>query len=330
MIIKIEKKNGINIYTVDKSIIDSKMNTILNNFVKPSQIKKILNESCDVYTNEGNLLLKFRKNVLHKENIDTFYENVKKFAHNWSTNRGSTSGVTKGEKNVETNPRIMTNIFGYFDKFSPRQKFVFNKLKKKPMVDVRVCRFNMDSPDKFEKTIPLLEEINLCYKKLTPTFFKNQNNKAKQTHFKIGNTAFTTVTTNINFRTTIHCDKGDDDEGFGNLVVFEKEGKYTGGETCFPQYGIGVNVREGDFLLMDVHQPHGNLPIKKLTKNTERMSIVCYLRKGVWEKTKGKSKEFYNKHTQQLLKLRRINSTAPNKSTKKNKKKKIGTRKKSL
>jgi hypothetical protein len=328
MIIKTETRKGIKTFIVDKSIPDSKIDTILNSFVKPSHIKNIITESCDVYTKEGKLLLKFRKDILNDKHVDDFYKNVNKFAHNWSSNRGNTSGVKKGTRNVLDNPHIMTNIFGYFDKWSPRQKFVFNKLKEKPLVDVRVCKFNMDSPEKYEKTIPLLEQISKLYKKLTPVFFKSQNDKAKQTQFRIGNTAFTTVTTNINFRTTVHYDKGDDEEGFGNLVVFEKQGKYTGGETCFPQYGIGVDVREGDFLLMDVHEPHGNLPIKKLTKDAERMSIVCYLRKGVWAKTKGKSKAFYTKHVKKLHELRRFASSGDKtKKKKKGSKKNKGTRK---
>tara|TARA_E500000331_G_scaffold186603_1_gene179590 strand:- start:239 stop:1228 length:990 start_codon:yes stop_codon:yes gene_type:complete len=329
MIIKTETRKGIKTFIVDKRIPDSKINTILNNFVKPSHIKNIITESCDVYTKDGKLLLKFRKDILNDKHVDDFYKNVNDFAHNWSSNRGNTSGVKKGTRNVLDNPHIMTNIFGYFDKWSPRQKFVFNKRKEKPLVDVRVCKFNMDSPEKYEKTIPLLEQISKLYKKLTPAFFKKQNDKTKQTHFRIGNTAFTTVTTNINFRTTVHRDKGDDEEGFGNLVVFEKQGKYTGGETCFPQYGIGVDVREGDFLLMDVHEPHGNLPIKKLTKDAERMSIVCYLRKGVWAKTKGKSKAFYNKHVKKLHELRRFAlSGDKTKKKKKGSKKNKGTRKK--
>jgi hypothetical protein len=323
MIIKRETRKGIKTFIVDKNIPDTKINTILNSFVKSAHIKNIITESCDVYTKEDKLLLKFRKGILNDKYVDDFYKNVNKFAHNWSSNRGNTSGAKKGQHNILTNPHIMTNIFGYFDKWSPRQKFVFNKLKYKPQVDVRVCRFNMDSPEKYEKTIPLLEQISKLYKKITPSYFKKQNTKAKQTHFRIGNTAFTTVTTNINFRTTVHRDKGDDEEGFGNLVVFEKQGKYTGGETCFPQYGIGIDVRDGDFLLMDVHEPHGNLPIKKLTKDAERMSIVCYLRRGVWMNTKGKSKAFFNKHVKKLHELRRFDSSSSdtkkkNKGSKKN------------
>lgn len=328
MIIKTEIKNGIKTFTVDKNFPDSKISNVLNSYVNPSHIEKIIKETCNVYTKDGKLLLKFRKNTLNDKHVDDFYNNVNDFAHNWSSNRGSTSGAKKGNKNIADNPHIMTNIFGYFDTWSPRQKFVFNKLNFKPQVNVRMCKFNMDSPEKYEKTIPLLDQISQLYKKLAPSFFKKQNNKAKQTHFRIGNTAFTTVTTNVNFRTTVHRDKGDDDEGLGNLVVFEKQGKYTGGETCFPQYGIGVDVREGDFLMMDVHEPHGNLPIKKLTKDAERMSIVCYLRRGVWLKTKGKSKDFYTKHINQLHKLRRIGSSGSNtKKKKKIGKKNKGTRK---
>ena len=328
MIIKQKKENGITIYTVDIKLTESKMKSMLNKFLRKSDIKHILDHSCDVYTKEGELLLKFRKKVISQNNIDIFSENIQQFAHRWSSNRGDTTGVNNKNRNIVDNPRLMTNIFGFFDRWSPRQKFIFNKLKTKPAVDVRECLFNMDHPEKYKKTIPLINEINTLYKKLIPDRFKKQNNKAKETEFKIGNTAFTTVTTNINFTTTVHRDSGDDSEGFGNLVVFEKKGKYSGGETCFPRYGIGVNVREGDILLMDVHEPHGNLPLKLLSKDAERMSIVCYLRKGVWLKTKGKSVFFFKKHTNDMHKIRRFSKDKNTNKTRQKKYKKSKTQKK--
>ena len=125
---------------------------------------------------------------------------------------------------------------------------------------------------------------------MTPEEYKLQRKKANETHFKIPNTSFTTVTTNVNYQTTTHTDKGDDDEGFGNLAVIER-GKYTGGETCFPQYGVGVDVRNGDVLFMDVHQWHANTPIIEEKKEAEkpnkfkldysRLSVVSYLRKNM-------------------------------------------------
>lgn len=305
MIIETKKIKGITTYIVDKNITDEQMYSRMNNFVDKKDIDIIINHSCDIYTKDGDLLMRFRKKALTEKNTEKFYDNIIEFAHNTSSNRGSTTGAETKKKNVRDNPHVMSNIFGFFDRWSPSQKFVFRKLGQKPMVDVRETRFNQDSPEKYKKTIPLLNEINKLYKELTPQHYKKQYKKAKETHFRIGKTAFTTVTTNINFQTTVHTDKGDDDEGFGNLVTFEN-GDYEGAETCFPQYGIGVDVRERDFLLMDVHQPHGNLPLKLLSKDSERMSIVCYLRKGVWEKTRNKTKKFFEKHRRTMKAIRRF------------------------
>jgi hypothetical protein len=79
----------------------------------------------------------------------------------------------------------------------------------------------------------LIQDVDKLYAKLTPDHYKLQRKKANQTHFKIPGTSFTTVTTNVNYQTSIHTDKGDDDDGFGNLAVIER-GEYSGGETCFP------------------------------------------------------------------------------------------------
>ena len=260
------------IYHVDKVITDDKMDAFKNTYVKPSQINLIINHDADVYSQEGKLLLRFRKNKLTTNNVNNFYDNVIKFACYKTTNRGSTSGSKK--KNITHNPKIMTNIIGFFDTFSPKQKYLLRQ-QGKQILNVRECRFNMDNPEKFKKMIPMIEEIDEYYEKYIPENYTNQKKKANQTPFKIPNTSFTTITTNVNFQTTMHKDKGDDAEGFGNLAVIEK-GKYTGGETCLPQYGIGVDVRTGDILYMDVHEWHGNLPIKLIDKETSKQIKKIY------------------------------------------------------
>jgi len=302
-IIKTEKKGGITVHYVEKDFDDNKMEKRLNKFIKPDQIKTIINDDTDVFTVDGKLLLRFRKKVLRAENIDVFYDNIIKFAKNTTANRGSATGSTN--KNLGNNPKVMSNIFGYFDRWSPSQKVIFKKKNIKPLVDVRECRFNMDFPELYKKTIPLIQDIDRLYEKLTPEHYKLQRKKANQTVFKIPDTSFTTVTTNVNYQTSTHTDKGDDEEGFGNLAVIE-HGKYTGGETCFPQYGIGVNVRTGDILFMDVHQPHSNLPIKKETDDAIRLSIVCYLRKNVWLRTMNKTKKLRERHNKTIKNMRGI------------------------
>ena len=301
MIIKTEEKGGIKIYTVDKEYDDEKMHNLLSTFVKPSHIHKIIDHDADVFTVDGKLLIRFRKNKLPESDIDAFYDNIIKFAKHTSNNRGNSSGKKKDKDGV--NVHVMSNIFGYFDRWSPAQKAVFKRRSFKPAIDVRECRFNMDWPELYEKTIPLIKDIDTLYKSLTPQQYALQRKKANETYFKIDGTSFTTVTTNVNYQTSIHCDKGDDEEGFGNLAVIER-GKYTGGETCFPQYGIGVDVRMGDILFMDVHQPHANLPIIKKDKDTIRLSIVCYLRKNIWLKSKNKTRKFFERHRKTMKNLK--------------------------
>jgi hypothetical protein len=313
VLIKKEIISGISTYYVDKDITDAKAEELKNTFVKSKQIKLILNNDADVYTIDEKLLLRFRKNKLSDTNISDFYDNIIDFAMTPTSNRGSASGSKN--KNVKENPKIMTNIIGFFDTFSPRQKMKMKTLKLK-VEGSRPCRFNTQFPEKYKKTIPLIKEVDELYKKYIPMSYKKQYDKAKQTYFRVDKTSFTTITTNVNFQTTIHTDKGDDAEGFGNLVVIEN-GKYTGGETCFPQYGIGVNVRTGDVLFMDVHQWHGNLPVIKDDPDAKRLSIVCYLRHNVWKNTKGKPKSFLIKRTEEIMKLTNESNTKKN-ITKKN------------
>ena len=119
MLIKKEKKGNVTIYYVDKNISDDKMLTLSNTYVKPNQIDLIIDDDADVYTVDNQLLLRFRKGKLSKAKSDEFYDGIIKFAKNTSSNRGSTSGSVN--KNVYENPKIMSNIFGFFDKFSPSQ-----------------------------------------------------------------------------------------------------------------------------------------------------------------------------------------------------------------
>jgi hypothetical protein len=308
MIIK-KKEGEVTVYYVDKDYDELKLQKIMNTKLKNNQIKDIIDEDADVYTVDGKLLLRFRKNKLNKHNIDDFYNNVIQFATLSTSNRGSASASKS--KNIYDNPRIMTNIIGFFDKLSPKQKFILKKQGKILKTNVRQCRFNTDYPEKYKKLIPLIKQIDQYYKEYIPEKYKSQRLKANQTPFKIEGTSFTTVTTNVNFQTSVHTDKGDDIEGFGNLSVIE-HGKYKGGETCFPQYGIGVNVRTGDTLFMDVHQAHGNLPIDLETDDAKRLSIVCYLRKNIWEKTKGKTVKFMTTHNNMMKNLRQTKKNRPN------------------
>jgi len=197
-----------------------------------------------------------------------------------------------GVSKMKVNNQVASNPIGFFD--------ADNKMCNLPC---RLTHFTRVNFEKYQEGFPFLKKIDQLYKGLTPEAHKRQLDRANQKPlFKISDTSFSTVTINRNFRTALHRDAGDFREGFGNLTVIER-GKYHGGYTVFPQFGVGINLRNNDFVAMDVHQWHSNTPmyetnddkaynesIQKVYKDNPnvgtaglyelytRISFVCYLR----------------------------------------------------
>jgi hypothetical protein len=101
----------------------------------------------------------------------------------------------------------------------------------------------------------------------------------------IADTAFTTVTVNRwdarhDARTRVHRDDGDLPEGFGVISILNS-GRYTGGELIFLKYRVAVDMREGDVLLCDVHEFHGNAPMKETEPGWERIACILYYRENM-------------------------------------------------
>ena len=263
---------------------------------------KVIKSNIDVYYKENGkdiLLAKFRKKVIPKSLTKLIMPNLKQAAKRVHDNRGPAAGPLDRKKvpvyvdfdKIER--RNTYRLYGYYSKKT--NKFVKNYIGNEAQSNIigyfdrpvkntftknlpcRLTSFNANQPEKFEKVIPFLKAADKMFKKLVPKQYKKQLERAQQTKFVIEDTAFSTITINYNWRTGLHKDAGDYPEGFGNLLVCE-EGKYEGGYLGFPQFGVCFDVREGDFLAMDVHQWHSNTKIKGKTKDFTRLSIVCYLR----------------------------------------------------
>ena len=274
--------NKVRSLVVKPILTDAEVSKLYGSHLPKGYFKKVIKKDIDVYTSDGKLLIRFRKNVLPKKHINDAYENMIEWAKKSTSARGAVSGKPKKGFNISRNKKIQSNILGYFDTFSISQKYRMKLagIKKENRPLCRETSFNMKNPNEWKKVIPLIKDIDKQYKKLCPSHHKKQYNACLKTNYRIKGTSFSTVTTNLNLQTGVHTDRGDYKDGFGNLVVIEK-GKYNGGFTGFPKYGIGVDVRTGDFLAMDVHEFHGNTPIEPKTKNTERLSLVCYFREGL-------------------------------------------------
>lgn len=335
MIVKREEKNGILILYVKADKTDAEIEGMMGTAIKAGSIPLILREDADVYVvedgedneikkggedgeeNDGKpteertgkiatggiaankepqLLLRFRKAIIPEAVSAQFYDAVIGLARQKTSNRGTFQGQ-KGKY-------IMSNIFGFMDGWSANQKRRFKELGMAiPKPDIRPSRFNIQTPDKFELTLPFLRMVDKYYRELVPDRYSAQKKKAvKCGEYSIPGTAFTTITLNLNHMSRLHTDKGDDEEGFGNLCVIEHGAKYKGGETCFPKYGVGVDVRTGDIAFMNVHEAHCNTPIEYLGADSQRLSIVCYLRKRIWSSLQGMTRKNIKKHNRTIKK----------------------------
>ena len=201
------------------------------------------------------------------------------------------NGISK----MKVNNQVASNPIGFY-----------GSSKNFAELPCRLTHFTRTNYKKYNEGLSFIQKIDGMFKKLIPEAYEKQLSRANQkSHLKIPETAFSTITINRNFRTALHKDAGDFSQGFGNYTVIER-GSYHGGYTVFPQFGVGVDVRSGDFLAMDVHQWHSNTSIFEteediknnsklekvfndnpevgtvgLDKNYTRLTFVCYLREKI-------------------------------------------------
>jgi hypothetical protein len=317
MVIKIKCREII----AKKLMSDSEIEKKEGNFCDEKCLKKLIKDDCDVYRldDQGNkiLLAKFRKKVIPEDKRKIGFDSFCKLTKP-SRGRGPSAGPINpnskywGKRKVsQCKSKWMTYQVLEDGKLSKMQ--VSNPVISTPLgytesnglgnLPCRLTHFTRKNFDTYKSGLPFIEEVDSCFKTLTPEAYKKQRCQAnKRKDLRIKNTAFSTITVNRNFRTALHKDSGDFKQGFGNLSVIER-GKYSGGYTIFPQYGVGFDVRNGDFLAMDVHEWHANTPLyetpeqKKFNNNMEdifkdnadvgtsgtnfkftRLTFVCYLR----------------------------------------------------
>ncbi len=333
-------------------------------YFEEKDIKMIIDHDADVYIpdpdnpDKEKILLKLRKGVFPKELTDLAWDVFHKTAAA-SRNRGAAAGPIdlksmywKKRKPVQidkwgarymqdgkvskmrVNNNVYSSVLGYFEQ-TPFMK-----------LPCRLTTYTQTYFKYYKQGLPFIVAIDKQFKKLIPDRHKKQYERAKKKSFyQIEDTAFSSLTINRNFRTALHQDAGDYKEGYGNLSVVER-GKYHGGYTLFPQYGVGVDLRTGDFIAMDVHEWHCNSKLyetdedKRYNKdlpnvfnhdpNTgtmgstdkySRISFVCYLREKIIDCNEKETKEYYNK-----IKLDPVKGfkTKKNKKDKKDKSGKTG------
>ena len=351
-------KTGIKIITADEIMTASEIAGKEGHFFEREHYKQVAGgQDCDIYGTRSDgsqiLLAKLRVGVLGPKECVAAYKALEPFARKtWNVNRGAAAGqvslrklpkyvgevVQKREggfrlyyrgkdgklRQDNISNRVRSNIIGFYDQ-PDRNKLAGGK--QAPKVPCRMTAWTRDHPQEWNSAIiPLVQQIDRQFAQLLPDRHQVQLSQANRTpDFQIPETAFSTMTVNYNYQSANHKDAGDLDEGFGNLIVLERDRcisgngatKYEGGLLGFPQYGVALDVRQGDFCAVNVHEwhcktrivpsigntrivpsiahPETNINLAPQTAGEEqkikteletwgRMTLVCYLRKGMLNK----------------------------------------------
>jgi len=263
----------------------------------------IIREDCDLYNiDNGELIFSFKKNVISKEHYD-LDEKIITYASSYSNNRGDAAGITnikdlqKGMEHWKNHPVEVIDKHGNPLPEDHQQTTSFIKMKngeinkrkrsnqamsnsiggydKSNVYPCRLTNWTKKNIEQYKSLFPLSKCISDLYFSYVPDKWLYQYEKYSKSpkEFVIPETNFSTLTINRDWRTAAHKDRGDCKEGLTAFTVKELD-NFEGGELCFPNYDIGIDIREGDLLLFDPHVTHCN---NKLTKNG-RVSFVFYLR----------------------------------------------------
>ena len=264
-------------YKLKKQLTDQQTEKLKGKYLNDKNYDLLITEDTDAYDVNGKLLFRFRKNSMPLETlmvgVNSFKDSIevtesRGYASGSSHKRirkdGSVSNITVGNK-------VESGSVGFMDSGAM----------------VKYCRktaFAKNYFDKYKSGIPFVKFVDENYKELCPTHYQKQKAISNGTNknYIIGDTSFTTVTVNKNFRTAVHQDAGDYPDGFGNLIAY-REGNWTGGYFCLPQYKVAIDLQNTDMLFVDVHQWHGNTDFINTNEDFLRISFVLYYREYMYK-----------------------------------------------
>jgi len=243
-------------------------------------------EDTEVLKPGGELLLRYRASVIDP-NLCVAAHSALRDAAVKSSNRGMAAGLDPYLNRASTRRRrirsdgtesntteavnqVNSGIVGFFDRY-PRIPYC------------RQTAYTMEHADRFIKALPFIRAVSNVFSGTVPDRWAAQMKKIEETDkdFQIPGTAFTTITVNRNWQTAVHKDAGDLKEGFGVLAAC-RAGEFSGCYFVYPRYRVAVDLRQGDVLMGDVHEWHGNTGFRNaLPGRYERLSFVFYYRENM-------------------------------------------------
>lgn len=197
-------------------------------------------------------------------------------------NRGLAGGTRRAEIPGQTRSRAMPVASAIIGAFDPSGAYKY----------CRLTAWTGQNLPQWRQLQPFLQQVAAKLQQYVPDRYAAQAARADAAspEWVVPGTPFSTVTVNNSWPTGVHVDKGDLEEGFSTIACMRR-GDYTGGVLIFPEFRVGVDMHEGDLLLMQAHDWHGNTAMvcacgtrmNGCCKDcgAERISVVSYLRSNV-------------------------------------------------
>jgi hypothetical protein len=166
-----------------------------------------------------------------------------------------------------------SRIFGY----KPREK-IRNDF-------CTATQLSRESPKQHQIICDFAKVVSEIYKKHCGEIYVDHEEITKSKllpEWTIEGTPFTSGIVNRNNALHYHFDTGNFKNVYSNMVAFKSNTK--GGYLSIPRYDIGLEIANNSLLLFDGQKIlHGVTPIKLLSENAYRLSIVYYSLQQMWK-----------------------------------------------
>lgn len=220
-------------------------------FINPEMLAIKLEGPARVLKPDGKPLIVYLPGAA-KEVSDLCYPELTKIRMP-TDNRGLASGgeraVTRGSGTRSRTVPVMSAILGSFEAVGGNRY-------------CRLTAFTARQTEEWHGLRPYFQRIAELFEQHVPDRYAAQMEVVGRTSpdWVIPGTPFSTITVNNTYPTGLHTDSGDLDAGFSTLGVLRR-GCYDGGWLTFPQFGVTADLQDGDVVLMDAHEWHGNTPM---------------------------------------------------------------------
>jgi hypothetical protein len=228
----------------------------------------LLTRAARVYRPDGGLLCVYVPGAVAPDVREAAYR-ILTTIRGMTNNRGMASGskrVARTKTQSMALP-VMSSILGYIEPQGGRFPYA------------RRTAWTEQHRDEFRALEPYLQAVAAVFRDQVPERHAAQMAAVARTRpeWVIPGTPFSTITVNNTYPCGVHQDAGDLKDGFSVMGTLRR-GQYRGGVLVLPEWRVAADLQDGDVILFDPHEWHGNTLLEPASEDAERISVPCYFR----------------------------------------------------